>query len=129
MVLKLTLLLIDICQRLTKLARQHLCQEAQTPRIDTNDRRSFGKDTVGSLEERTVTTDRDRIVDIKVVIIKHAVGVDIDMQRAREVFKEGTVNVHLCLTLMETGEHLLDARTLACTILVFEKGETQPLIF
>ena len=51
------------------------------------------------------------------------------MQRAREVFKEGTVDIDFCLALMETGEHLLDARTLPCLIFVSEKGETQPLIF
>jgi hypothetical protein len=101
MLLYQTITGIKTVQRRLYLARQHIGKEAQPAHIHTDDRCTLGSHPARRLQEGTVTTHRDDIIHIKVVILEHPSRLHIEMLVAGKKLVISILHINFSLLLFE----------------------------
>ena len=111
------------------LAGHHVGKESQPTHVHADDGRAFRSHAAGGLQEGSVSTHRNHIVDVEIVFVEHARSLHRQMLVARDELVERTFHINLCLPLGQIRENLLYGGRFLGLELVAEKGETQFLLF
>ena len=107
MLLYQTITGIKTVQRRLYLAWQHIGKEAQSAHIHTDDRRTLGSHTARRLQEGTITTHRDDVIHIKVVILEHPSRLHIELLVAGKKLIISILHINFSLLLFEIKKDFL----------------------
>ena len=128
MLLYLALTGIETVQRRLYLTRQDIRKEAQASHIDADDRSTLGTHTACRLEEGTITTHGDDVIDIEVVVLEDSSDIQLQMLVTCQEVIIGTFHIHLSPTLVEIIEDDFDGSRLLGLVFIAKYGEFQMLL-
>ena len=119
---------IETVQRRLYLTRQDIRKEAQASHIDADDRSTLGTHTARRLEEGTITTHGDDVIDIEVVVLEDSGDIQLQMLVTCQEVIIGTFHIHLSPTLVEIIEDDFDGSRLLGLVFIAKYGEFQMLL-